>query len=90
MTDKELRKLSRAELLKLLVAQGRELEQLKTELDDAKQQLANRQIVIENSGSIAEAALKLNEVFEAAQKAADLYVENIKLQNSDNTVERDL
>lgn len=31
-----------------------------------------------NSGSIAEAALQINKVFEAAQAAADQYVENVK------------
>ena len=33
--------------------------------------------MIENSGSIAEAALKLSGIFEAAQAAADQYLENI-------------
>jgi hypothetical protein len=81
MTDKELRKLSRAELLQLLVAQGKELEQVKMELDEAKKQLESRKIILNQSGSIAEAAMKLNGVFEAAQKAADQYLENIKMQN---------
>jgi hypothetical protein len=39
--------------------------------------LAERKIVIEKSGSIAEAALKLNGIFEAAQRAADQYLYSI-------------
>lgn len=34
----------------------------------------------QEAGSIAEAALRLNKVFEAAQQAADQYLENIRTQ----------
>ncbi|MEE1282719.1 MAG: DNA repair protein [Acutalibacteraceae bacterium] len=78
MTDKELRKLSRADLLEMLLMQSKEVERLRSELDEANRKLENRKILLENSGSIAEAALKINEVFEAAQLAADQYLENIK------------
>lgn len=78
MTDKELRKLSRAELLEMLLIQSKEVEKLHIELDEANQKLNDRKILLENSGSIAEAALKLNKVFEAAQIAADQYLENVK------------
>lgn len=78
MTDKEVRKLSRAQLLEMMVAQAKEIEELKKSLEEARQQLANRNIEIQEAGSIAEAALRLNGVFEAAQKAADQYLENIQ------------
>ena len=48
------------------------------ELAEANARLEERRIAIEESGSIAEASLKLTKVFEEAQKAADLYVENVK------------
>ena len=70
MTEKEVRKLSRLQLLEILVEQANEIEQLKAELKETKEQLADRKIVIEQSGSLAEAALRLNGVFEAAQRAA--------------------
>ena len=38
-----------------------------------------------DSGSIAEAALKLNGIFEVAQKAADQYLENVKARASQPT-----
>ncbi len=78
MTNKELKKLSRAELLEMLIAQSKEMEVLKKQLKEANEMLEDRRIKIENSGSIAEAALKLNGVFEAAQKAAAQYLENIQ------------
>lgn len=80
MTDKELKKLSRAELLEMLIAQSKEVASLKKQLQEANEKLEDRRIMIENSGSIAEAALHLNGVFEAAQNAAEQYLENIKRQ----------
>ncbi|MBQ2952656.1 MAG: DNA repair protein [Clostridia bacterium] len=76
MAGKELRKLSKTELLELLVEQGRENLALKTRLEAAEAELAERRLAMAESGSIAEAALKLSGVFEAAQKAIDLYREN--------------
>lgn len=81
MTDKELKKLSRAELLEMLIAQSKEVASLKEQLQEANEKLEDRRIMIENSGSIAEAALRLNGVFEAAQNAAEQYLENIKRQS---------
>lgn len=84
MTDKELKRLSRAELLEMLLEQTRRAEALQAQLDQKNEELKQREIMIEKSGSIAEAALKLNGVFEAAQKAADQYLENVKLKNDTN------
>lgn len=81
VTDQELRKLSRRDLLELLISQGRELEALRAELDQAMAALENRKIHLDQAGSIAEAALRLNGVFEAAQAAADQYLENIRRLN---------
>ncbi|MEE1154853.1 MAG: DNA repair protein [Acutalibacteraceae bacterium] len=83
MTDKELRKLSRSELLEMLLIQSREVERLKSELEIANQKLENRKIILSESGSIAEAALKLNQIFEVAQNAADQYLESIRSINED-------
>ena len=60
MTDKELRRLSRRELLEMLIMQMEENEKLSQELETAQEMLRNREIVIERAGSIAEAALALN------------------------------
>lgn len=111
MTDKEMHKLSRRELLQLLLTQGREAEKLRSTLEETQGQLeqmtesyerlkkrldhkdeqihslretlqkerTNRRIELDEAGSIAEAALRLNGIFEAAQKTAEQYLYNIRL-----------
>lgn len=78
MTNRELKKLSRNDLLELMLAQSRELDQLRERLRLAEEDLNNRQISLDEVGSIAEASLKLNGVFQAAQDAASQYLENAK------------
>ena len=78
MTDQELRKLSRKDLLELLLAQSRERDALRAELEQARAALGDRQLRLEQAGSIAEAALQVNGVFEAAQAAAQQYLDNIR------------
>ena len=75
MTDKEFRKLSRSELLELMLAQSREIDRLQAELEETREALQERNLKIESCGSIAEAAA---EVFHAAQKAADMYLLNVQ------------
>ena len=74
MTDKELRRLHREELLQILIAQQKQIEDLTAALEDSEKALSDRKIAIEESGSLAEAALKLNDVFTSAQQAADMYI----------------
>lgn len=78
MTERELRRLKRSELLELLIAQIEETETLKKKLDRAEAKLASRELIIEEAGNLAEAALRLNGIFEAAQRTADQYLENIR------------
>lgn len=80
ITPADLRKLKRAELLEIMLAQSEEIDRLRAELDEKNRQLEQRAIAMQNAGSIAEASLALTHVFEEAQKAADLYVENVKRQ----------
>lgn len=78
MTDKELRRLSRGELLEMLLAQMEENEKLKHRLQKAEAAMVDRRIAISEAGTMAEAALRLNGVFEAADRAAKQYLENIR------------
>lgn len=77
MTDQDMKKLSRAELLELLIALRKERDALETELLQVKAQLQDKTLCMDEAGSIAEAALKLNGVFESAQAAAQQYLDNI-------------
>lgn len=117
MADRELRKLTRRELLQMLLVQCEESERLQKALDeitaeheamaesyerlkvklnvkderlnqkDAKiaeltkeieEMKSSREIELAEAGSIAEAALRLNGIFEAAQAAADQYLMNVR------------
>ena len=87
---KELRRLKRKDLLEILLEQSKENEDQRVLLAVQKQKilhleerLVDRRIDIAESGTIAEAALKLNGVCEAAQAAAQQYLDNLK-----NTDER--
>ena len=82
MTNKELKRLSRADLLEMLINQTRENERLKRQISDLSEQLESRRIAIENTGSIAEASRQLNGVFESARAAAEQYLENIRNMES--------
>lgn len=77
LTRKELKKLSRAELLELLLTQIKENERLRSELLEADQLLRDRHIKIDQAGDLATAVLAVNGVIEAAQAAAQQYLENI-------------
>lgn len=79
MTDKELQRLKRGELLEMLLEQSKENDRLKEEVEELRAQLADRKIEIESAGTIAEASFKLNGVFDAAQAAAQQYLDNLQL-----------
>ena len=78
MTDKELKKLSRSELLELLISQMEENDRLYQEIDQLKEELNQRLIIKQNAGSIAEAAIGLNKIFEAADLAVKQYIESVR------------
>ena len=85
VVDKSLQKLKRAELLELLLEQSRNNDSLKIQLEEKagvigelKKQLKDRKIDIQSAGTIAEASFKLNGVYDAAEKAAQQYLENLQ------------
>ena len=71
MTDRELKRIGRAELLELLLAQSEENEALQIRIEELERELRNREIIIANAGTIAD----------AAGAAAVQYLENIKRLN---------
>lgn len=78
MKEKELKRLNRAELLDLLLVQTKEAERLRKRLEQAEQELADRQLQVEKAGDLAHAVLEVNGVMEAAQAAAQQYLDNIR------------
>ena len=88
MTEKELLKLKRSEMLEIMLAQSREIDRLREELEEAKAKVEDREIRLRESGSIAEASLRLTNIFEEAQKAVELYVENMKRRAASGAADR--
>lgn len=74
MTEKELKKLNRYQLLELLIAQTERADKLQAELEATEKQLHQQNLEISSLGSIAEASLQLKGVFQTAQDAADMYI----------------
>lgn len=82
MPDRELRHLHRTELVEIIFALKQSEDQLKAENAALTAQLQDRRIHIQNAGSIAQAALELNKVFEAAQAAAEDYLASVQAEAS--------
>lgn len=80
MTAKELKRLRRSDLMELLLELSKENLQLREQLQEAEKKLQDRQILIGQSGSLAEAALRLNRVFEDAQAACEQYEHNVRMR----------
>ena len=83
MKTKDLKKLTRTELLEMLLQQVEENVALRRQVEELQEALDSRTLVMQQSGSMAEAALKLNGVFDQAQQAADDYLRNIQLANAE-------
>ena len=83
MTDKELRRLGRRELLELLMQQQQQNEKLRKRIAELEKTVSDRTIEIERTGSMAEAALMLSGVFQAADEAVARYKENIRRCSED-------
>lgn len=87
--EKNLKKMKRKDLLEILLLQNKKIDELAEELRNTKELLNTKEITISKAGSIAEASLKLNKVFESAQNAADDYLRSIqKLDKSNNKKEK--
>lgn len=92
MDSRKLRKSSRQELLEMLLDATEENEQLRKENSELRQRLESRRLLCEQSGSLAEAALKLSGIFEAADEAVRIYQASLKPEQDPepvNTGEQD-
>lgn len=83
MTDKELRHLSRAELIDIIYELQKQSDKKAAQMQKLQAALEERTLRISKAGSIAEAAISVNGVFEAAQAAADQYLTSVKEATAD-------
>lgn len=75
---RELKYLNRSQLLEILLDYAKENEKLRDDISNLEEKLNDKQIKIKNFGSIAEASIGLNEVFESAEAACAQYIANAK------------
>ena len=74
----QLQKLKKKEILEIMLRQGEEIDALRTRVAELEAELAKRDFEMEKVGSIAEASLRVTDIFEEAEKAAKIYLENIR------------
>lgn len=74
MTEKNLRKLNRYQLLDLLVTQTERADELQNKVSELENELTMREFNMSQLGSLAEASLQISGVIEAAQESADMYL----------------
>ena len=82
MNQKELRKISRKELLELLLEQANRIVDLEKELADAKAKLKDKRIMLNEAGNLAEASLKITDLFQKTMETCKIYSDNIEELNS--------
>lgn len=78
MTDKEFKRLSRAQLIEVIYQLQLELDKVNEEKQALERELADKRLRLSNAGNIAEAALEINDCFRSAQNAAEQYLNEIK------------
>lgn len=82
MNEKELRKISRKELLELLLEQANRIVDLEKELADAKTKLEDKRIMLNEAGNLAEASLKITDLFQKTMETCKIYTDNVEELNS--------
>ena len=76
--NKELKKLSRRELVDLIYQLKKNEQQLQEQIEALEAALNEKRIRISDAGSIAEAAADITDIFSTAQTTADLYLQEIE------------
>lgn len=74
----DLSKLRKKELLEIMLRQSEEIDALREQVANLQAQLDSRELKLSQVGSIAEASLAVTNIFDEAQKAAMIYLENLK------------
>ena len=83
MVSKELKKLSRRELIEVIYQMKKNEQQLQEKITALEAALEEKRLRISKAGSVAEAAVSVSNVFSAAQEAADLYLREIACMKAD-------
>ena len=79
MTDKEFKRLNRAQLIDIIYQLQLQIEKLNEEKQALESELADKRLRLHNVGKIADAALEINDCFCHAQNAAEQYLNEIRV-----------
>ena len=88
MTDKEFKRLSRAQLIDVIYQFQLQIDKLTEQNEKLERQLADKRLRLSDAGNIASAALEINDCFRSAQNAADQYLSEIKAIREETEAER--
>ena len=87
MTDKEFKRLSRSQLIDIIYQFQLTQNELNDEIERLKKALDDRRLRVKEAGNIADAALEITNVMQAAQDAATLYLEEIRTMREETKIE---
>ena len=83
MISKELKRLSRRELVDIIYQLKKNEQDMQEEIELLKNELQDKRIRISTAGSIADAAMSVTNVFSTAQMTADIYLREISCMRED-------
>lgn len=83
MINKELKKLSRRELVDIIYQLKKNEEQMQERIAELENELQDKRIRMSEAGSIADAAVSITELLKSAQLTADLYLNEISSQKAE-------
>ena len=88
MTDKEFKRLGRAQLIDIIYQFQLQVDKLTEQNQELERKLADKRLRLSNAGNIADAALEMNDCFRSAQNAAEQYLNEIKAIREETEAER--
>ena len=88
MTDKEFKRLSRAQLIDIIYQFQLQVDKLTEKNQEVERELADKRLRLRDAGNIADAALEMNDCFRSAQNAAEQYLNEIQAIREETEAER--
>lgn len=83
MTDREFKRLGRSQLIDIIYQFQLKQNELIAENERLSKELEDKRLRVVEAGNIAEAALGIHNVMQAAQDAADAYLEEIRVMREE-------
>lgn len=80
MTDKEVKRLTRSQLIEIIYHLQLKQDELIAENEKLSKALEDRRILLDKAGNIAQAALDIHNVMQSAQDAAAHYLEEMQIR----------